>query len=266
MGFGIALAITAVVEPGETRSRRVNYPLTGEQRMKMYTRTLGVYGAVAFAIALLAGGQAVFAESYPLDSCPVSGEKLGGMGEPIVKEYDGREIRFCCAGCPKKFEADSAKYLAKVDAAIVEQQLPYYPQETCVVSGEELGGSMGDPIDYVYQNRLVRLCCKGCIKKLNADPDKYLSELDKAVVAKQKASYPLTNGVVSGDKLGGDMGDVVDYVFANRLIRLCCKGCKKDFQKNPAKYLAMLDGGSPGKKEGSGAKHSKSDGHGDHDH
>jgi hypothetical protein len=53
---------------------------------------------------------------YPLDSCIVSGEKLGSMGDPIVKVYDGREVRFCCSGCVKKFEADKAGYLAKIDA------------------------------------------------------------------------------------------------------------------------------------------------------
>ena len=53
---------------------------------------------------------------YPLDSCIVSGEKLGGMGEPVVKVYDGREVRFCCSGCVKKFEADKAGYFAKIDA------------------------------------------------------------------------------------------------------------------------------------------------------
>ena len=53
---------------------------------------------------------------YPLDSCIVSGEKLGSMGEPIVKVYDGREVRFCCSGCVKRFEADKAGYVAKIDA------------------------------------------------------------------------------------------------------------------------------------------------------
>ena len=32
-------------------------------------------------------------DPYLLDVCVVSGEKLGSMGEPIVKVYDGREIR-----------------------------------------------------------------------------------------------------------------------------------------------------------------------------
>ena len=30
---------------------------------------------------------------YTLDTCAVSGGKLGGMGDPVIKEYDGREIR-----------------------------------------------------------------------------------------------------------------------------------------------------------------------------
>lgn len=53
--------------------------------------------------------------SYPLDFCIVSGEKLGSMGAPIVKVYDGREVRFCCSGCVKRFEADKTGYLAKID-------------------------------------------------------------------------------------------------------------------------------------------------------
>lgn len=55
---------------------------------------------------------------YPLDYCIVSGEKLGSMGEPIVKVYDGREVRFCCSGCVKRFEADKGGYLAKIDAKV----------------------------------------------------------------------------------------------------------------------------------------------------
>jgi hypothetical protein len=61
-----------------------------------------------------------------------------------------------------------------------------------------------------------------------------------------KAGYPLTTCVVSGDKLGGDMGDPVDYVYKqsgkpDRLIRFCCKDCIKDFEKDPAQYVKKLD-------------------------
>ena len=58
-------------------------------------------------------------------------------------------------------------------------------------------------------------------------------------------SYPLTTCVVSGDKLG-EMGDSVHYVYKqpgkpDRMIQFCCKDCIKDFEKEPAKYLAVLD-------------------------
>ena len=51
---------------------------------------------------------------YPLDTCVVSGEKLGSMGEPFVITHEGTEVRFCCDSCVPKFEKDPAKYLAKL--------------------------------------------------------------------------------------------------------------------------------------------------------
>jgi hypothetical protein len=54
---------------------------------------------------------------YPLDTCPVSGEKLGGMGKPYVFVHEGREVRLCCKNCLKDFNEDPAKFIAKIDAA-----------------------------------------------------------------------------------------------------------------------------------------------------
>ncbi len=51
---------------------------------------------------------------YPLQTCIVSDNKLGSMGKPITKVYSGQEIKFCCKPCIKKFEANQAKYLAKL--------------------------------------------------------------------------------------------------------------------------------------------------------
>jgi len=56
---------------------------------------------------------------YPLDYCIVSGDKLGGdMGKPIVMVYQGQEMKFCCASCPKKFKKDPEKYLKLIDEAV----------------------------------------------------------------------------------------------------------------------------------------------------
>jgi YHS domain-containing protein len=116
---------------------------------------------------------------YPLDTCPVTGEKLGSMGAPVVYNYKGREIKFCCKSCPAKFEADPAKYIAEIDKKIIAKQVASYPLDTCVVTGEKLG-TMGKPVDYVYKNRLVRFCCKSCIAKFDTDPAKYLKKIEAA--------------------------------------------------------------------------------------
>jgi hypothetical protein len=55
--------------------------------------------------------------AYPIDWCLVSGEKLGSMGDPIVVEHAGREIKFCCQMCVDPFKADPAAYIAKLDSA-----------------------------------------------------------------------------------------------------------------------------------------------------
>jgi YHS domain-containing protein len=49
-----------------------------------------------------------------MDTCLVSGEKLGGMGKPFEYVHQGQQIKFCCKNCLPDFEKDSAKYLAKL--------------------------------------------------------------------------------------------------------------------------------------------------------
>lgn len=116
---------------------------------------------------------------YPLDVCPISGEKLGTMGEPVNHIVGNRLVRLCCKGCVKSVDQNPEKVIAKLNAAVVAKQLPDYPVDVCVVSGEKLG-EMGEPVSYVWDNRLVRFCCKGCVKEFEKDPEKYLAKLDKA--------------------------------------------------------------------------------------
>ena len=52
--------------------------------------------------------------------------------------------------------------------------------------------------------------------------------------------YTLKICVVSGDKLG-EMGDPFVYEYEGREIKFCCKGCLKDFKKEPAKYLKKIE-------------------------
>jgi YHS domain-containing protein len=54
---------------------------------------------------------------YPLETCLVSGEKLGSMGDAIVMNHEGQEIKFCCDSCIPKFKKDPSKYLSKLEHA-----------------------------------------------------------------------------------------------------------------------------------------------------
>lgn len=63
------------------------------------------------------GTQSANVKAYPVDWCIVSGEKLGSMGDPVIKTYQGQEVKFCCKFCIEEFEKTPALYLAKIDSA-----------------------------------------------------------------------------------------------------------------------------------------------------
>lgn len=51
------------------------------------------------------------------ESCPVTGLKLGSMGDPVTVEVQGRGIWTCCDACPPEMKASPAKYLARLAPA-----------------------------------------------------------------------------------------------------------------------------------------------------
>lgn len=178
------------------------------------------------------------AAAYPLETCVVAGGKLGSMGKPVTLVHEGREVVFCCASCEPKFKAEPEKYIAKIDAAVVENQADSYPMETCLISGDALGDN---PTEYVYENRLVRLCCDICIETFLKDPAKHLTDLNAAAVKAQLADYPAKKCPVSGADLGS-MGKPIDMMVGDKLVRLCCDGCNKKVQANPAAILGKVYG------------------------
>jgi Cu(I)/Ag(I) efflux system membrane fusion protein len=70
------------------------------------------------AAALPAGGAVHLASMTAAEQkvCPVTGAKLGSMGDPVPVEVEGRNVWTCCAACPPKLKADPKKYLAKLEA------------------------------------------------------------------------------------------------------------------------------------------------------
>ena len=61
-----------------------------------------------------------------------------------------------------------------------------YPLTTCVVSNEKLG-EMGDPYVFDHNGNQVKLCCKKCLKKFDADPEKYMKKIDEAAAKAKEA-------------------------------------------------------------------------------
>jgi YHS domain-containing protein len=120
----------------------------------------------------------------------------------------------------------------------VEKKSKPYPLNTCVVSGEKFGGDHGEPFVFVHDGREVKLCCKECKSDFDKETAKFVTKIDAA--AKKVKVYALNTCAVTDEKLGGDMGD--PYVFIHDLqeIKLCCKDCKGDFDKEPAQFLKKV--------------------------
>lgn len=200
--------------------------------------------------------------------CPVSGKPLGSMGDPIAVDVNGQPVFVCCAGCVNAVKADPAKYATgrpeitvtsatKADAALIAKQA------TCPVMDEPLG-SMGGPVKVMVGEKPIFLCCKGCIKKVKAEPEKYLTmvygkagktasepaavsaggeQVRPGVFKVAAADAPFVaaqkNCPVMDEPLDA-MGGPFKVDAAGRAVYICCPGCAKKIAADPQKYLAVL--------------------------
>lgn len=53
---------------------------------------------------------------YTLDTCLISGKKLGEHGTPYVFSIDGQEIKLCCESCLEEFNSNANKLLKEIAA------------------------------------------------------------------------------------------------------------------------------------------------------
>lgn len=238
----------------------------------MLHRTFAVTLSASLLIALLTGSAAAIdqaaqdaptriGDAYPLDVCAVTGKSLGASPVVVVlsdmpkDEWNGREVRFCCGGCKATFDSDPAAGNRKLDEMIVTDQLKVYPAGNCIVMEDEV---MTDPKgpdatkdkNVVIGNRLYRLCCKSCVRRMKRSPDEYRKVLDDRVIKAQSADYPLKVCVITGRAYGEQP---FELVVANRLVRTCCGGCAASVRNDPATAIKKLEAGSAAGKEGSGS-------------
>ncbi|MGB7344228.1 MAG: hypothetical protein WBD20_08435 [Pirellulaceae bacterium] len=195
--------------------------------------------------------------------CPVSGKPLGSMGDPVAVDVNGQKLYVCCAGCVNAVKSDPAKYAAgrpqiTVTTATQADAAAIAAQKVCPVMDEPLGG-MGTPIKVMVGDKPIYLCCKGCIKKIQAEPAKYLAMVygngDQASVP--AGTEQVRDGifkVVSADvpfiaaqKKCPVMDEPLDAMggpykvnAAGKAIYICCPGCAKKIAAEPHKWLAVL--------------------------
>ena len=123
------------------------------------------------------------------------------------------------------------------DKAKSEKAKPY-PLDVCAVSGEALGGDHGEPFVFVSDGREIQLCCKSCQKDFDKNKTAILAKVDAA--AKKVKPYKAETCLVSGEKLG-EMGEPYVLIRKGQEVKLCCKGCLKEFNKDQAAYLKKIE-------------------------
>lgn len=99
---------------------------------------------------------------------------------------------------------------------------------------------MGEPINLAVSTATedgpVYFCCGGCIKRYNADPQKYAQKVAKqrTILAKRdkvQVTCPVTKKVVDPK---------VSIEHNGEKVYFCCNGCVGKFKSDPSKYASAL--------------------------
>lgn len=127
-------------------------------------------------------------------SCPVTNQRLGDHGTPIKVLIDGQPLFVCCKGCidqvvqnPHQYfrnfagNAETNRQLPQrrqisVSQATSADQVAIRAQGHCPVMNQALGGH-GAPIKITIDGQPLFVCCKGCIRKVEQNPDLYLAKV-----------------------------------------------------------------------------------------
>jgi YHS domain-containing protein len=117
-----------------------------------------------YAAKVAAQRKALAARPKVQVSCPVSKDPVD---REVFAENGGQKVFFCSKACADKYKAEPGKYAAGLANS-------YTYQTTCPVMGKEI-----DPKAFTTTAGGARIyyCCKGCDKKLLAEPAKYLPKM-----------------------------------------------------------------------------------------
>jgi len=106
------------------------------------------------------------------DICPVTGGKLGSMGDPIKVQVGQETVFLCCKGCLK--QKIKPEHWATIHANVAKAQ------GICPVMKHDLPKT---PKWTIVEGQIVYVCCPPCTKKIAADPQTYLRAIDQLYIA-----------------------------------------------------------------------------------
>ena len=99
--------------------------------------------------------------------CPVSGNRLGSMGETVKVKAGGVDLFLCCEGC-RQGKVDS-EHWTTIHSNIANAQ------GICPVMEKKLPAN---PASTIVNGQVVFVCCPPCTKKIEAEPAKFLAKVD----------------------------------------------------------------------------------------
>jgi YHS domain-containing protein len=125
-------------------------------------------------------------------------------------------------------------------------------QQVCPVTGARLG-SMGTPLKLLLNDQAVYLCCEGCVAKVRENPLAYFRRPAAARRDQDRSPAPQVAVVplIAADRAGidrqqicpvtggrlGSMGEPIKLTVNGHVLYVCCEGCIRKVQQNPAAYL-----------------------------
>lgn len=80
----------------------------------MKTHITSAIAATSFLLASCAAPTGAGVKPYTSDTCVVTDNKLGSMGDPVTKVYGNQEVKFCCKPCVAKYEKNPEKYAKNI--------------------------------------------------------------------------------------------------------------------------------------------------------
>lgn len=114
---------------------------------------------------------------YPLKHSLYSAESL--PDRPIEFIWGNRLFRARNEEERRRILADPADAIVRLDRAVIDAQRPTYGMpDKCPVQGDIL--SSEQRIDIVVANRMIRLCCRRCVRVVRARPYQYLAMVEYA--------------------------------------------------------------------------------------